>query len=46
MEDEAEAKAAIAGLNGKDLEGRRLRVNFAEQKPPRKNLASQYRKKF
>ena len=46
MEDEAEAKAAIAGLNGKELEGRRLRVNFAEQKPPRNNLASQYRKKF
>lgn len=35
MEDEEEAKAAIYELNGKDLEGRRLRVNFAEQKAPR-----------
>ena len=34
MEDEAHAKAAIAELNGKDLEGRRLRVNFAEEKAP------------
>lgn len=38
MEKEDDAKAAIAGLNGKDLEGRRLRVNFAEQKPPRKDF--------
>lgn len=38
MENEDDAKAAIAGLNGKDLEGRRLRVNFAEQKPPRKDF--------
>lgn len=46
MENEEDAKKAISGLNGKDLEGRRLRVNFAEQKPPRNNLASQYRKKY
>ena len=36
MEDEVQAKAAITGLNGKDLEGRRLRVNFAEEKAPRR----------
>ena len=46
METEEDAKKAIAGLNGKDLEGRRLRVNFAEEKAPRHNLASQYRKKY
>ena len=46
METEEDAKKAIAGLNGKDLEGRRLRVNFAEEKAPRNNLASQYRKKY
>ena len=38
MENEDEAKTAIAGLNGKVLEGRKLRVNFAEQKPPRKEF--------
>lgn len=46
MENESDAKSAISGLNGKDLEGRRLRVNFAEEKAPRNNLASQYRKKY
>ena len=46
METEEDAKKTIAGLNGKDLEGRRLRVNFAEEKAPRNNLASQYRKKY
>lgn len=46
METEADAKTAISALNGKDLEGRRLRVNFAEEKAPRHNLASQYRKKY
>lgn len=46
MENEADAKTAISALNGKDLEGRRLRVNFAEEKAPRHNLASQYRKKY
>ena len=38
MENESDAKSAISGLNGKDLEGRRLRVNFAEEKAPRNNF--------
>lgn len=33
MSDEQAAQAAITALNGKDLEGRRLRVNVAEDKP-------------
>lgn len=32
MSDEAAAEAAIAALNGKELEGRRLRVNVAEER--------------
>lgn len=35
MSDEAAAEAAIAALNGKELEGRRVRVNVAEERPPR-----------
>ena len=35
MSDEAAAEAAIAALNGKDLEGRRVRVNVAEERAPR-----------
>ena len=38
MENEADAKTAISALNGKDLEGRRLRVNFAEDKAPRRDF--------
>ena len=33
MSTEAEAKAAIAGLDGKDLEGRAIKVNEARPKP-------------
>ncbi len=33
MPTQAEAEAAIAGLNGKDLRGRPLRVNEARPKP-------------
>jgi RNA recognition motif-containing protein len=34
MPDEAEAKAAIAGLNGKDLNGRK--INISEARPQQK----------
>ena len=38
MNNDEEAKAAIAGLDGKDLGGRNVRVNEArpkEERPPR-----------
>jgi RNA recognition motif-containing protein len=35
MSDGNEAKAAIEGLNGKDLDGRTLNVNEARPKPDR-----------
>ena len=35
MASDAEAKAAIAELNGKDLDGRALKVNEAEPRPAR-----------
>lgn len=35
MSDSAEAKAAIDGLNGKDLDGRNLNVNEARPKTDR-----------
>ena len=38
MESEEDAKKAIAGLNGINLEGRKLRVNFAEEKPARNSF--------
>ncbi|MBF0482418.1 MAG: RNA-binding protein [Desulfovibrionaceae bacterium] len=33
--NDAEAQKAIEGLNGKDMGGRNLRVNLAEEKPQR-----------
>ncbi len=33
MENDAEAKAAIAAMNGKDVDGRSLKVNEALNKP-------------
>jgi RNA recognition motif-containing protein len=35
MGSEDEARRAIAGMDGKDLEGRALRVNEAEERAPR-----------
>ncbi|MGI9014784.1 MAG: RNA recognition motif domain-containing protein [Phycisphaerales bacterium] len=35
MTNDAEGKAAIEGLNGKDLEGRTLTVNEARERTPR-----------
>ncbi len=35
LADEAAAEKAIADLNGKEFEGRRIRVNEAEEKKPR-----------
>lgn len=39
-----DAKKAISTLNGKDFEGRRIRVNFAQEMPPR-NDARKFLKK-
>lgn len=33
FEDPESAQNAVAGMNGKDLEGRAVRVNLAEDKP-------------
>ena len=35
MGSEGDAKAAIAALDGKDLDGRSLKVNEAQDRPPR-----------
>ena len=35
--NEGDAQGAIAALNGKELEGRALRINLAEEKPQRTN---------
>jgi RNA recognition motif-containing protein len=35
MGSDADAKAAIAALDGKDLDGRSLKVNEAQDRPPR-----------
>ena len=35
MEDDNAATAAISDLNGKELDGRALRVNEARERPPR-----------
>jgi RNA recognition motif-containing protein len=37
LSSEAEAQAAINGLNGTDVEGRALKVNEAMDKPPRRD---------
>ena len=37
MANESEAMAAIAALNGKDFNGRNIKVNEAEDKPRREN---------
>lgn len=36
MPDDEEAQKAIANLNGKDFDGRKVRVSVAEEKPNRK----------
>jgi len=36
MDDDSEAQAAIDGLNGKDLDGRSLKVNEARPREPRR----------
>ena len=43
MEDDV-AQKAISALNGTDFEGRRIRVNFAQEIPPR-NTARNFLKK-
>jgi RNA recognition motif-containing protein len=37
MGSDAEAQAAIAGMNGRDVDGRQLKVNEAMDKPRRDN---------
>ncbi len=34
--EQSQAEKAIAALNGKEFEKRRIRVNFAQEKPPRR----------
>ena len=48
MSNEAEAKAAIEGLNGKDFMGRTLNVNEARPRAegPRRGINSGYRRSF
>lgn len=36
MSDDKEAEKAILSLNGKELDGRKVRVSVAEEKPKRK----------
>mgnify|MGYP002512305634 FL=1 len=45
MTDDAEAQKAISALNGKDFEGRRIRVNFAQEMPPRNNARNFLKKR-
>ena len=33
MEDDSAAQRAIAELNGREIDGRKVRVSFAEEKP-------------
>ena len=40
MSDDNEAKAAIEGLNGKDLQGRAMNVNEARPRPDRPERSS------
>jgi len=37
MSGDGEAEAAISGGNGADLDGRQIRVNEAQDKPPRRD---------
>ena len=38
MSSDGEAQAAIAGMNGRDVDGRQLKVNEAMDKPRRDNF--------
>ena len=38
MSSDSEAQAAIAAMNGRDLDGRQIKVNEAEDKPRRDNF--------
>ena len=35
LAEQSQAEKAITALNGKEFETRRIRVNFAQEKPPR-----------
>jgi RNA recognition motif-containing protein len=45
MTDDAEAQKAISALNGTDFESRRIRVNFAQEMPPRNNARNFLKKR-
>jgi len=42
MGSDQAASAAIAGMNGQELDGRQLRVNEANEKPPRRDGPSRW----
>jgi cold-inducible RNA-binding protein len=42
MSNDAEAKAAIEGLNGKEVDGRNMNVNEARPRPDRQQRSSRY----
>jgi len=46
MENEEEANAAIAGLNGYELDGRRINVNQARPRDERPKRDGQQRRRF
>lgn len=37
MSTEEEARAAISGLNSREVDGRQIKVNVANDRPPRRN---------
>ncbi|MCL1993721.1 MAG: RNA-binding protein [Spirochaetes bacterium] len=46
MGSDEEASAAIAGTNGREFDGRQLRVNEAMDKPPRDNRGGDRRDRW
>ena len=45
MAQEAQANAAISGLNGRELDGRQLRVNVAQDKPRSDNRSGGFNRR-
>ena len=46
MENDTEAKAAMAALNGQDLSGRKIMVNEARPQEDRRSGGDSYRKSY
>ncbi|HUW69244.1 MAG TPA: RNA-binding protein [bacterium] len=42
MSDDNAAMAAITGMNGRELDGRSLRVNEANERPPRRDYGNRW----